>query len=205
VTGGAEPVPVPPDSLRRALAEVFARPEYRWVDARLPLHRLATALGHLFSWLGVLERRHPAASHALVIGLAVLVVALLVHLVYVLWSVTRPTVRTPGGTDTIPVAAVDAPEAHRQQADALARAGRFTEALAHRFVAVALELDRRRALTFDESKTPAEYVVEAHLDDASRQSFADLVARLYRHVFGAVPCDEQAYREFATAAATVER
>jgi hypothetical protein len=198
-------VPISPDSLRRALAQVFARPEYRWGDAGVPLRRLATVLGRVFSWLGVLERRHPLASRTLVIGLTALVLGLLVHLAFVLWSVTRPTARTPGTPGPTAVSGADALQAHRERADALARAGRFTEALAQRFVAVVLDLDRARVLTFDESKTPAEYVGEARLDDESRRSFADLVARLYRHVFGAVPCDEDGYRAFAAAAAEIER
>src|SRR5439155_16915477 len=85
------------------------------------------------------------------------------------------------------------------------RAGRYAEALAHRFVSLILELERRHALTFHPSKTPAEYVREARLDESGRASLADLVARLYRHLFGAVPCDANVYREFGVAAETVFR
>jgi hypothetical protein len=61
-------------------------------------------------------------------------------------------------------------------------------------------LDRGEALKFHPSKTPAEYVGEARLDAAGRASLGELVARLYGHLFGAAPCDEQTYRAFATQA-----
>jgi Domain of unknown function (DUF4129) len=65
---------------------------------------------------------------------------------------------------------------------------------------VVLELDRAEALRFHASKTPAEYVGEARLDDMGRATFATLVARLYRHLFGAQPCDEMDYRDFGDTA-----
>jgi hypothetical protein len=68
-----------------------------------------------------------------------------------------------------------------------------------------LELDRRKALRFHVSKTPAEYIGEVHLDDSGRASFTTLVAALYRHLFGAVPCDETEYAAFGAAAQELAR
>jgi hypothetical protein len=68
-----------------------------------------------------------------------------------------------------------------------------------------LELERAEALRFHVSKTPAEYVGEARLDEPGRATFAGLVARLYRHLFGAVPCDETEYREFGATAEQLTR
>ncbi|HXQ28001.1 MAG TPA: hypothetical protein VN848_01930 [Gemmatimonadales bacterium] len=184
---------------------MFARPAYRWAEGYIPLRGLARAIGRVLAWLGALERRHPAASRAVVVGLVVLLALLLAHLAYVLWSVTRPTVRTSSPGGGAPKPAVDTPERHRDRAEALARAGRFTEALSQRFVAVVLELDRGRFVNFHESKTPAEYVGEPRLDESRRRSLGSLVAALYRHVFGAVPCDERGYREFEAVAAAVEQ
>lgn len=192
---------MPPDSLRRAVAEVFARPEYRWATGRSLLQWLGEQVARLFDWLGRLQEGHPAEFHLLMVGLTVVLVALLVHMGYVVWRITRPTVRTPAGVvGGVGTPRLDDARAYRARAAELARAGRYAEALAHRFVAVVLDLDAREALKFHPSKTPAEYVGEARLDPSGRASLADLVGRLYRHLFGAVPCDERAYREFAAEA-----
>ncbi|HEX4600769.1 MAG TPA: DUF4129 domain-containing protein, partial [Gemmatimonadales bacterium] len=132
--------------------------------------------------------------------LSVLLVALLAHMSYVVWRIARPTVRTPSAGDGSVGLLLEDARAHRARAEELARVGRYPEALAHRFVAVLLDLDRRHALKFHPSKTPAEYLSEARLDPTGRTALADLVAQLYRHVFGAVPCDERSYREFAAEA-----
>jgi hypothetical protein len=158
---------------------------------------LRDLIGRLVEWLGNAQDSHPAAFRVLLATLVVALLGLLGHIAYVVWRITRPTARTPGHAGAPGQLAIDDARAHRERADQLARAGRYAEALAHRFVAVVLELDRRHALKFHPSKTPAEYVSEARLDPSGRASFGDLVGRLYRHVFGAAPCDEQAYREFA--------
>jgi len=136
-------------------------------------------------------------------GLVVVLVALLVHVAYVLVQVLRPSASpTPQGPR--PERVTDA-RARRARADELAGAGRYVEALGHRFLATLLELDQVRALTFHPAKTPAEYIGEARLDPAGRASLQALVRRLYRHVFGAEPCDERAYREFGAAAEDLVR
>ncbi len=189
---------IPPDSLRRAVVEVFARPEYRWASGRSPLQWLLEQFGRLLDWLGRAEASHPVAFRALLVLLSVTLLVNLVHMGYVVWRITRPTARTPGGGAAAPGLLVEDAGAHRERAEALAHAGRYPEALAHRFAAMLLELERRDALRFHPSKTPAEYVTEARLDQAGRATLSQLVARLYRHVFGAVPCDEETYRAFAS-------
>ena len=135
--------------------------------------------------------------------LLVALVALLAHLGYTAWRVYESTVRRPG-----PAAAAGAPlladaRAHLARADALARAGRYAEALGHRFIAVVLELERVKAVKFHPSKTPAEYVGEARHDDAGKGFFAGLVASLYRHLFGAEPVDAAEYAAFGDSAQAV--
>jgi len=182
---------------------VFARPEYRWVSGRSPLQWLFELVGRVLDWLGRTQENHPAAFKLLVAVLSLALIAMLAHMAYVVWRVTRPTARTPTPGGAVGGLRLEDARAHRERADALARAGRYTEALAHRFVAVVLDLDAREAIKFHPSKTPAEYVGEARLDPSGRASLADLVGRLYRHVFGAVPCDERAYHEFAAEAELV--
>jgi hypothetical protein len=196
---------VPADSLRRAVAEVFARPEYRWATGRSPLQWLVEQVGRLLDWLGRAEAGHPAAFRVLLVVLVVALVATLAHMGYVVWRITRPTAETPGAGAGPPGLRLEDADAHRARANELASAGRYAEALAHRFLALLLELERRDAVKFHPSKTPAEYVGEARLDSAGRASLGHLVARLYHHLFGAAPCDEQAYREFAADADLLSR
>jgi len=194
---------IPPDSLRAALREVFARPEYRWNERPDPWAWIVAVWDRLLDWLDGLQRGHPTGFKVLLALLTLVLVGLLAHMGYVVWRITRPTARTPAWGEG--AGGIGAPEladgrAHRLRAEELARAGRYAEAMAHRFVALVLDLERRRALAFHPSKTPAEYVGEARLDAAGRASLAELVARLYRHVFGGIPCDEGGYREFGAAA-----
>jgi uncharacterized protein DUF4129 len=191
---------VVPDSLRRAVSEVFARPEYRWVTGKTPLQWLVEQIYRLLDWLSRAETNHPAAFKALLVVLVVGLLATLVHMGYVVWRITRPTAQTPGAGATTAGLRLEDARAHRERAEQLAGAGRYGEALAHRFVAMLLELERRDALTFRPSKTPAEYVSEARLDPAGRASLGQLVARLYQHLFAAAPCDEQTYRDFVAQA-----
>lgn len=191
---------VVPDTLRRAVAEVFARPEYRWATGKSLIQWLFEQIARLLDWLGRAESSHPTAFKVLLAVLVVALVATLVHMGYVVWRITRPTAQTPASSGAASGLRLEDARAHRERAEALARAGRYTEALAHRFVAVLLDLERREALTFRPSKTPAEYVSEVRLDPAGRASFASLVLQLYQHLFAAAPCDEMGYREFAAQA-----
>ena len=182
---------------------MFARPEYQWVERPNPLQWLITLWQRLMDWLQELQDTHPGGFKILFVVLVVLLVGVLVHIGYVVWRITRPTARAPADRAGAAALRLGDARAHLDRAEALAREGRYAEALAHRFVAVVLELERARALTFHPSKTPAEYVGEAQLDAAGRKSLAELVARLYRHLFGAVPCDERLYHEFGATAQLV--
>jgi hypothetical protein len=186
------------------VGEVFARPEFDWVERQRVVSWIVRQWNNLVSWLDLLAERHPVGYS---IGLVLVVVALLlllVHIGYVVWRIVRPGARTGTVAAATPGVIMDA-AAHLERAEELASAGRYTEALAHRFLAVVLELDRRKALRFHASKTPAEYVGEARLTDTGRASLAGLVAQLYRHLFGAVPCDASAYESFRAAAQQLAR
>jgi hypothetical protein len=196
------PQAIPSDSVRRAVQEVFARPEYSWVPGGRPLHLLRDLWSRFEEWLRQFGAQHPLGFQLLFWGAVLLLVALLVHLGWLGWRIYRSTVEGPRAAAPGAPKPVDA-RGHLQHAEALAGAGRYTEALAHRFLALLLELDRADAVSFRPSKTPAEYVHEARLGAAGRATFAGLVARLYHHVFGAEPCDERCYREFGATAGTV--
>jgi len=193
------------DSVRRALADVFARPEYVWVPRFNPSDWIREQALRLLDWIGRQQTAHPAAFKVVLAILIAVLAGLLLHMGYVVWRITRPTAHTPPGPAQPGGVRLEDARAHRQRADELARAGRYAEALAHRFVALLLALEQQQALKVDPSKTPAEYVREARLDASGRASLADLVARLYGHVFGAVPCDANTYQAFGAAAEAVFR
>jgi hypothetical protein len=160
---------------------------------------------HLMDWLDHVSAAYPTGFNIVLALLVVVLVALLVHIGYVMWRIVRPAARTGARASASAMGIVLNARAHLALADELARAGRYAEALAHCFVAAVLELDTRKALRFHASKTPAEYVAEARLDETGRAALAVLVAQLYRHLFGAVPCDEYEYRSFGEAALELAR
>jgi len=182
------------------VGQVFSRPEFQWVERHRVLSWLLQQWDRFRDWLNRLAEQHPTGYSIGLALLVILLVVLVVHIGYVVWRIVRPGART--GTPAAasrPGIIVNAAW-HVARAEELARAGRYAEALAHRFLAAVLELDRIGALRFHVSKTPAEYVGEARLDESGRASLARLVVQLYRHLFGAVPCDEREYQSFGIAA-----
>jgi hypothetical protein len=184
---------------------VFARPEYHWVARRQPLLWLTRLWYRAVDWINTLAGDHPTAFTLLMAALVVVLVVLLVHAGYVVSRMLRRPSGPGAGAPAAGAAVVLDARSHLARAEALARAGRYAEALGHQFLAVVLQLERADAVRFNASKTPAEYVGEVRLDDAGRTTFAALVASLYRHLFGAVPCDEVEYREFGATARQVTR
>lgn len=184
---------------------MFARPEYDWIE-RLHFVSWVQARWHdLTQWLDRISQQHPL-SFNLVLALATLaLLLLLVHIGYVVVRIVRPAVRTGATASAVTGGKIMDATAHLRLAEELAAAGRYTEALAHRFMAVLLDLDGRKALRFHASKTPAEYIGEVRLDDSGRASFTTLVASLYRHLFAAIPCDETEYAAFGAAAQELAR
>jgi len=185
------------------VGEVFARPEYHWVPRRHPLQWLSHWLHSLLTWLNRMDETHHTLFQLLLWLAIVLLLVILVHFGYLAWRIYRSTVRPDGPVPVAPGLRLEDAGAHLRRAEELARAGRYAEALAHRFTAVILQLDGARALHFHPSKTPAEYAGEAALDAAGRATLTGLVARLYRHVFGAAPCDAVCYRDFGADAQLV--
>ncbi|HYS19544.1 MAG TPA: hypothetical protein VEO73_00510 [Gemmatimonadales bacterium] len=182
--------------MRRAVGEVFARPEYHWVPRRHPLQWLGHWLHTLLAWLNRMDETHHTVFQLLLWVAIVVLLSILVHFGYLAWRIYRSTVQPGRPAPVAPGLQLEDAGAHLRRAEELARSGRFAEALAHRFTAVILQLDRARALQFHPSKTPAEYAGEAALDAAGRATLTGLVARLYRHVFGAAPCDATGYSDF---------
>lgn len=191
---------VPADSIRRAVQEVFARPEFRWLPRPRPWAWLVDLWHALERWLGGLDLAHPVLYQTIMWAAVVGLVALLVHIGYTAVRVWRATVAPAAAPGAAPARAADPAAEHRARARALAAQGRYAEALGHLFVVALLELERAHAVAVHPSKTPAEYVREVRLDAAGRETFAALVETLYRHLFGGRPCDAEGVRRFGDAA-----
>jgi len=188
-----------PDSLRAALRTVFAAREYRWSEPSSTWSWLLTQWHRVLDWLEGLRLASPVRYYVVLAVLTLALVASLVHFGWVVWRSLRPAEPVPAPLPPAPPprdAAWYAAEARR-----LSAAGRFAEALGVRFVAAVLDLDERRVVQFHPSKTPAEYTLEARLDAAGRSGLSELVASLYRHVFGGTPCDAEQWHRFDALAA----
>lgn len=183
---------------------MFARPEFQWLERRKLVAWLQAQWYALLDWLDRLAALHPVGYTIGLVLVIIVLVLLATHIGYVVWRIVHPTVR-PGAAAASGRAVILDADSHLTRAAELARAGHYAEALGHRFLAVVLELERRDALRFHSSKTPAEYVGEARLDPSGRASFAALVAQLYRHLFGAVPCDRSEYEAFGAVAQELSR
>lgn len=190
------------DSLRAVVREVFSAREYDWGRSATAFSWFQQQFLRILDWLDRLREANPGAYYALLIAMVALLLAILAHFTYILWRAFRRV--EPRGTRPLPAlgAARDS-RWYLEQARGLAAAGRYAEALAHRFLALVLELDGRRALQFHPSKTPAEYVAEARLEESARSLFGQLVTVLYRHLFGAVPCTAEAWAQFDAQAASL--
>ena len=182
------------------VGHVFSRTEFQWVERHRVLSWLIQQWNNFREWLNRLAEQHPVGYNIGLGLLSIVLVALVVHIGYVVWRIVRPGARTGMQAAASRPGNIVNAAWHLARAEELARAGHYAEALAHRFLAAVLELDRIGALRFHVSKTPAEYVGEARLDETGRASLAQMVAQLYRHLFGAVPCDEREYQSFGVAA-----
>lgn len=193
-----------PDSLRAVLNRVFEAPEYDWETPRHPLDWLTELRDRLQAWLADLQGAHPVAFAIFVIALTVLLILILVHMGYLAWRALHPE---PAPSAGAPAASPEARDArwHLAQSRGLAEEGRYSEALAHRFVALLLQMDAGSVLTFHPSKTPGEYLREARLAESDRQVFSGLISALYRHLFGGVACDLACLTDFDRDAAALGR
>jgi hypothetical protein len=178
--------------LRAALDSVFAAPVYRWEthrDRLIPLRRLWDAWRE---WLDRLGTESPTTLRLLTWLLVAILVAIFVHAAWIAATAIRAgkrSTRADGGPRTPTRDAAW----YRAEADRLAAAGRYAEALQADFLRLMLELDARSVLRFHPSRTPNEYVREAALSEERRLELRDLVRTLYAYAFARVPCDRDAF------------
>ena len=167
------------DSLRSVLDSVFAAPSYQWTERRdfwAPVRRLWF---QLLEWLEQLEGGSPGAFLALRWALIAVLVAIFVHAVWIVWQMIRGA--TSPAQSPAPVPPARGATWYRAEADRLAGAGKYREAIQADFIALILALDSRRLVRFHPSKTPGEYVAE-------RSDLGTVVRALYAYLFARAPC-----------------
>jgi hypothetical protein len=175
-----------PDSLRSVLDSVFAAPAYKWVQRPDPLAAIKHALAAIRHWFDNLHDNNPVGFRVVVYCLVFVMLAIVTHAAWTFF-------RTVQSADALPDVARrgftprDQAWYHRE-AERLAAAGRFAEAIQADFLALVLALDARNLLRFHPSKTPGEYAREFGLAPGAREEFRDLVRRLYRYAYARSPC-----------------
>lgn len=178
----------PPDSLRAVLDRVFQNRAYEWVEPKNPFAFIGRWWQQLLDWLGGLEQASPDAYWALIWLLTAVLVAIVVHAVYVMTQ-TLKAASAPADPGTGGVSPeIRGAAWYRREASRLAREGRYPEAMQADFLGLVLELDQRGALSFHPSKTPYEYSLEVKGGDPVRTSFRGLVQSLYGYAFAGRPC-----------------
>ncbi len=184
----------PADSIRAALRQIFAAPEYDWDVRRNPFQFLLDGISSIVAWLAELETAHPVVYWVLWGILTGLLLAILAHLGYLIYRALRLRTVPPA---VMPESTTQRRDAawHLSEARRLAGLGRYDRALAQRFAALLLDLDRYELIRFHPSKTPAEYVGEVGSDGVAATEYRALVGILYAHLFGGAACSD---RDFAT-------
>ena len=192
----AQAGPWPADSLRAVLDSVFAAPAYQWREASDPLGFLRTWWDTAVDWLDRLQQQHPTGFLLFTWGAALALLAIAAHAALVVLRTVRHR-RTAAEPERGLVTTVRRDAAwYAAERDRLAAAGRFAAALRVDFLRLVLELDQRRVLRFDPSKTPNEYAGEAALPGPARGEFRRLVLDLYRYVFAGDPCGPEQFLEW---------
>lgn len=178
------------DSVRAVIRRVFADPEYEWDIRRNPFQFFSDWFNAAVRWFAELEASHPVTYWILIGVLTGTLLALVVHFAYLVSRALKPGAVTLARASLKQVRPHDF-DWHLSEAKRLAAEERYGEALAHRFVAMALELDRRKVIRFHPSKTPAEYIEEAKLGREELGELGTLIGTLYQHVFGGSACSAE--------------
>jgi len=131
--------------------------------------------------------------------------AILAHLVWTIWLLTRPRRGSPASE--LPAGSEDYENASFEQlwqrSAELARTGAFRAAVGVLLVAVLRQLDALKVLHFHKSKTNGEYVREYPSQRAGRQGFAQFVTAFERSIYGGSEVAEPAYDTMSTLAKRV--
>lgn len=184
------------DSLRAVADSILSADVYRWQDVTDPWAPIKRAWAFTVAWLQALRDQNPVAYRITFWLLAVLLLAIVLH---VIWVAAR-TVYGGSAREWDGVAATRAVVRdaawYGREADRLASAGQYAEAMQYDFARLMLDLDARKLAAFHPSKTPGDYAREARLPAAQRSALKALVQTMYAHVYAGVTADAASWVEW---------
>jgi hypothetical protein len=188
-----------PDSLRRVLDSVFRAPAYRWAQAKDPLAILRRWWAEFKEWLRALQETNPIGYRIFLYAMLAILIAIVLHALWVLYrTVGNPPPERHGSATVERTPRTVA--WFRNEAERLATAGRYPEAIQADFLALVLTLDEWKLLRYHPSKTPAEYARESSLAPHAAAEFRDLVHRVYGYAFARWPCGAEEYARWKSQA-----
>lgn len=192
--------PAPPDDARERLERILAGPPFAQPAPRPPgfIERLLTWLTELIERiatpLGRVAGGPPGtlAGWALIAAGAALVVAVLVLWLRGLQRALRPAPALPP-----PVAERHSASSAREQAEALARAGNYREAVRLLALAALLWLDERGRLRYQPHQTNREHLARLGDQPGLRARLAPVVETADHVWYGGATLDAAAYAAYA--------
>jgi len=194
--------PAPPDDARERLERILAGPPFAQPE---PAPRPPGFIARLLTWLTELIERMAAplgrvaggapgtlAGWALIAAGAALVVAVLVLWLRGLQRALRPAPAPPP-----PVAESHSASSAREQAEALARAGHYREAVRLLALAALLWLDERGRLRYQPHQTNREHLARLGDQPGLRARLAPVVETADRVWYGGAALDAAAFAAYA--------
>lgn len=194
--------PAPPDDARERLERILARPPFAQLE-QAP--RPPGVIDRLLSWLaGLIERiarpvgRVAGGAPGTLAGWALIAAgAALVLAVLVLWLRGLQRALRPEPTLPPPAAESYSATTARTQAEALARAGNYREAVRLLALAALLWLDEHGHLRYQPHQTNREHLARLANQPTLCAQLAPVVETADRVWYGGVALDAAAYAEYA--------
>ncbi len=190
------------ERLRSIADSILSADVYRWQDVSDPWAPVKRVWGLAVSSIERLREQNPAAYRILFWSLVVVLLVIVAHTIWVaMQTMYGGAARTLDGVTPARTTVRDAMW-YRREADRLAAAGKYAEAIQLDFVRLMLDFDARKLTAFHPSKTPGEYVREARIQPAQRGALRGLVNVMYAHVYAGVRADAQSWALWRERAST---
>ncbi|MBB4639332.1 DUF4129 domain-containing protein [Longimicrobium terrae] len=203
-------MPIPDSTaVHRAVEAVYRRPEYNPEPPESVWDRLMEPIANAWEWLinrlGISDGLRFTAPYVFLLILALLSIAALAILGFLVWSAVRTTRpdRPGAGSATGGRVRLTRPRSVDEwddEARRLAAEGRLREASVALYHALLLRLEQRGALRYDPSKTPGDYRREVRGQADAARTLTGFLRRFEPIVFGGRAVDAQSYEALRQAA-----